>query len=64
MEVGSEAFATSNNTNNSNPNMKTDILYYMLISNPEYSDRLKEDSNGNFYLENYSDEKYESKMKK
>lgn len=63
MELGSGAFAISNNTNNSNPNMKTDILYYMLINNPEYSDRLREDSNGNFYLENYSNEKYESKMK-
>lgn len=63
MELGSGAFATANNTNNSNPNMKTNILYYMLINNPEYSDRLKEDSNGNFYLENYSNEKYESKMK-
>lgn len=55
MELGSGAFATANNTNNSNPNMKTNILYYMLINNPEYSDRLKEDSNGNFYLENYID---------
>lgn len=64
MKLGSGAFATSNNNNNSNPNMKVNILYYTLINNPKYSDRLKEDSKGNFYLENYTNQKNKNNINK
>ena len=53
----SGAFAISNNSFSSpNPQMNVEILYDTLVYNPVYSNKVKIDSHGNYYLEHYDDD--------
>lgn len=52
MPLNEGAFATANNRNGDNPDMKATILYFMLENNSHYSKYLKFDKNGNYYLKN------------
>lgn len=51
MEINNGYFATSINTNGNNPYMTPKILYTNLLFDEHYSKYLKEDKNGNIYLE-------------
>lgn len=51
MKINNGYFATAINTNDNNPYMTPKILYTILLFDEHYSKYLKEDENGNIYLE-------------